>query len=317
MEGNTKKKGEMKVFNRIHVNSIEMSKRGALDSGGIGFSIDYSPMNVCVRKLLNNKVQVSGYERRRVLEILSMLNKVLKISPLGWEVLVDKNLNSHLGLGSTTQIDAAISHLIGNISQGINLNTEHYYQIGIGRESGVGLKCFLNPGFHIDFGYLTQKIKGVQTKIKPIEKTISLTLPHEWKVLLAIPKLQQSLSGPIEDEFWKKVLPINQQEAKEIAYWILMGLIPAIKERDYFLFLYSMNKIVSRGSKPAEINLNAKVAGNILNTLRKETGFGGLSSLGPSCYSFINQLNFNEGIINRIRRMHPNFNFEIANIVYA
>jgi beta-ribofuranosylaminobenzene 5'-phosphate synthase len=65
-----------------------------------------------------------------------------------------------------------------------------------------------------------------------------------------------------------------------------MGLMPAIIEENFELFIRNLNRIWCLGSKKLEIEINKNKINYILDFLNKKYGFAGMSSLGPTCYSF-------------------------------
>ena len=308
---------EKLVYNRVHVNSIFMSNDEMYSSGGVGFSINYEPISIGVNynKWEGNKFL--GHSPARIESFLVYLNKKYNVPLDGWEIKVAMNLNPHIGLGSTTQIEAQIIHSVMEISCGKVPSYKDYLDNNIGCESGIGLKCFVKNGVHIDFGYQRTQIGGFQNSKNAVHDSLYLRLPENWKVLLIIPKNYTSLSGKAEEEFWSSILPVNSTDPKEISYYI-MNMIPSVYERNFPFFLKSLKGITNFGSKPLEVDINNKYIGGLFREIETRFNFCGLSSLGPTCYTFLDlsgSRNFNEEI-HELSTTFGDFSFNIAGIKY-
>lgn len=307
-----------KLYNRIHINSINMSDQGILSSGGLGFSIKHAPMTVEVSYVDGEKCNiVNGFSPDRVESIISTLHTRYNIPQKGWQVNVDQLLRPHIGLGSTTQIEAQILMSCFSIALAKNPSYQDFISTAIGIESGIGLKCFLKNGFHIDFGYWSNRDKI--TKINSAEavtKSLYFRLPDEWKVILIVPKEFTSISGSIEQRFWDKILPVDASEAYKISFYTLMGVIPSILESNFTNFIESLKSVTHYGTKPFEVTLNQNYINPVYEDVNEVFGFCGLSSLGPTCYTFIENSNDWSRQINRLKEKHQNFQFIITELVY-
>jgi len=295
-----------------------MSDQGILSSGGLGFSIKYAPMTVEVSYVDGEKSNVvDGFSPDRVESIISNLHTRHNIPEKGWHVSVEQDLNPHIGLGSTTQIEAQILASCFRIALAKEPKYQDFISTAIGIESGIGLKCFLKNGFHIDFGYWRNMNRI--TKINSAEavtESLYHRLPDEWKVLLIVPKEYTSVSGSIEQGFWDKILPIDISEAYKISFYTLMGVIPSILEKNFNNFIESLKLVTGNGTKPFEVALNQKYINAVYEDVNKELGFCGLSSLGPTCYTFIESSNDWSRQINRLKEKHKDFQFIITELVY-
>jgi beta-ribofuranosylaminobenzene 5'-phosphate synthase len=246
------KKEVSRVYNRVHINSINMSDQGILSSGGLGFSIKYAPMTVEVsyHEGQENNI-VSGISSDRIISIITNLHETYNIPNIGWQINVEQVLKPHIGLGSTTQIEAQILTSCLRIAIGKEPGYQDYIFNGIGIESGIGLKCFIKPGFHIDFGYWrnVNKITKINSS-EAVTESLYYRLPDEWKVLLIVPKEYTSVSGSIEQGFWDKILPAEVSEAYKISFYTLMGIIPAIMEKKFNVFIEALKIVATNGTKP-------------------------------------------------------------------
>lgn len=294
-----------------------MSYAGLLSSGGIGFSIDYSPLTVEVTLTSTSVNSCSGFSNQRLENILDNLSKKYNLPMKGWIIKVKNPLRPHIGLGSTTQVEAQILTSLMELGSDKQPKYLDFIQNRIGVESGIGLKCFLRNGFHIDFGYWRNHDKrGSLNSSDATTNSIFLQLPEEWRVLLMIPKYHSSVSGRLESAFWESIIPVDESHAHKISFHILMGIIPSILENRFLNFIHSMNAISELGTKPEERRLNNKYIHSLYEDVKTIFGFCGLSSLGPTCYAFYINNESSNLFLNEIKNRHENYLFIQSRIVY-
>lgn len=276
------------TYNRIHVNSIDLSEKGRLVSGGIGFMLKSFPIQVTVKSNNQKKNKVIGYPVRRTRSLIKNIFEILNLPSQGFNISVEQKFRNHLGLGSTTQIEAAITKgILYNVKKISQLNSI-YPKLDIGMQSSIGLNLFLNKGLIIDFGYRRKLGNEILAQKIPVKGFLKFNLNKNWKVIVIVRDKQNFSSKSNEEIFWRKTLPVKKIESREIAYHILMGLVPAIKENNFDEFIIALDKITQYGTKKFEIKYQDDQTKNMLKLLHSEFGFGGLSSLGPTCYTFYN-----------------------------
>jgi len=306
-----------RVCYRIHINSINMSDKGLLTSGGIGFSIKHKPIKVEItyNGFPNNIIE--GYCKERTQSLLNNLNRKFNIPETGWEIRVEQSLNEHIGLGSTTQIEAQLVKSIVQVSLNQLPDYDDFIDNGIGIESGIGLKCFLRNGFHVDFGYWKNNSNiTLLNSSNAVRESLYFYLPKEWRVLLLIPKVYSSVNGSIEQDFWGSILPIKEIEAHHISFYTLMGLIPAILDNNFNRFIESLNLVTSFGTKQYEVELNQKYNKKLFEEVKNVFGFCGLSSLGPTGYTFFeNRINYSKEI-ESLKNNYSDFTIVNTEIAY-
>lgn len=294
-----------------------MSYAGLLSSGGIGFSIDYSPVTVEVTLTSQSVNSCSGFCNQRLENILNNLSTKYNLPIRGWIIQVTNPLRPHIGLGSTTQVEAQILTSLMKLGSDKQPKYLDFIDNRIGVESGIGLKCFLQNGFHIDFGYWrNHEERGSLNSTHAATKSICLQIPEEWRVLLMIPKYHSSVSGSLESAFWERIIPVDESDAHKISFHILMGIIPSILENRFTEFIHSMNTISELGTKPEERRLNNKFIHSLYEDVKTVFGFCGLSSLGPSCYAFYVNNESSNQFLNEIKNRHEDYLFIQSRIVY-
>ena len=271
---------------RIHINSIDMNGFTGRCCGGLGFALKNPVLTIKVEE--SNKDIFNGKYPDKIKKVANeirfyyKINKKLKITIL-------KEIAEHKGLGSETQLyfalATAITILAGLYKTPDNIATD----LKLSGVSGIGYGAFKYGNFIVDTGYMLGKNKKdfVAHSIVPPKIVYNCNIPNNWRVLLFIPKHVISLSKQEEDSFFAMYTPVPESEVKDIAYYTLMGIIPAIEENNFDMFIKSLNVITKLGTKKAELKINEKTTDKILKKINMRFGFAGLSSLGPTCYTFI------------------------------
>lgn len=285
------------VYPRIHMFSLDLSlKSGILKHGSIGFSLKGSPIEICVKKSLTHADVIDSEIEINNLDggiDFNMLRSYIRNSDY-WDVTIkaNKDVRTHMGLGISTQIMGGILLCCAKTS-GVNLTIDDLFRLGVGHASTLGLNLLFNPGFIVEMGCeITDMTKGVTVNPslyshyeKPTNFIFKIT-DFPYYVVLAIPKKDSSLSLTMEDDFWDKLLPDTQENTDVIMYEVFQHLLPSIGTENYTGFIESMKHLIAMGTKNAEENIQPSGAKVILERFREEFGFAGVSSMGPTIYTF-------------------------------
>lgn len=284
------KEVRVKTGYRVHINSIDMNGFSGRCCGGLGFGIENPNLEVRIKFSISNKI-TSKYPEK-IEKILKKLNNVYKLNSF-FDIEVHNESFEHVGLGSETQLFLAIAVGALNLC-GLSIDIETIAKdLSLAGVSGIGYGAFKFGNFIIDSGYLLGEDKPnfvSHSKIPP-KIIMNINVPEEWKVILVIPKKIISISNAEEDSFFAKYTPVPINEVSEIAYYTLMGIVPAIYENNFENFIKCLNIVTKLGTKKAELLINEKTTDKILIKMEKMFGFSALSSLGPCCYTFINNKN--------------------------
>ncbi len=202
----------------------------------------------------------------------------------GYLVEVQKAIPRHVGLGSTTQLSLAVGTAIAKLNN-LSVSIERLAEVlGRGKNSGVGIYAFARGGFVLD--------GGVKKGVPPL--IIREDVPEEWAFLLVIPELRPGL----DEEEEKPIMDGNfgsVEVAMEISHRILLGLLPALKERNIKAFgehLSAIQRLVGRHFtefQGGEFREDVKL---ILDWLGEKTYGAGQSSWGPTVYGLILKAEF-------------------------
>ena len=303
---------------RVHVNSLDLSGTGPRTSGGVGFALASEHITVVASRAEAD--HVSGPLGPACAAVLRGLRER---EPTRFRhhfrLQTSASATPHSGLGTTTQAQCAAIEALLQLECGRAAGFEDLVAAGIGEMSAIGLRCFLDGGFVVDLG----SCAGADVRVRedPLLRgralsptgRICLPFPHDWRVLLVQPVEATSLDGADEDNFWMTVIPTPRRDATEAAYWTLLGIIPAILERDRAAFLGALAGLCSVGAKPAELAIQGPLTLAALDEVRAATGFAGLSSLGPTVYGFPDP-GFSDADLCALQRRHPGHRITLTQV---
>jgi len=152
-----------------------------------------------------------------------------------------------------------------------------------GLRSGIGLHGFVHGGLIVDGG---RRDSG---GIPPL--LVRQDFPPDWGILVVIPGPFQGLHGPGEIQAFAQLAPMPRSLTDRLCHLVLLGLLPAVVERDLTSFggaLSELQKHVGKHFSPAQGGPYARPA--VESVVRYLEGEGlrgvGQSSWGPTLYAF-------------------------------
>ena len=115
-------------------------------------------------------------------------------------------------------------------------------------------------------------------------------MPEEWRVVLVVPRAEPGLSGPAEEEAFRRLVPSPERSA-EIAQLVLTSLLPALVEHDVEEFggaLTRIQQLVGDAFATVQGGRFHPRAGALVEALLREGAAGaGQSSWGPAVYGIV------------------------------
>ena len=247
---------------RLHFNSLKMNAIGGRGCGGVGLALE-SPileMNFYPNKNISVVGGTSHFQKKSSLFAKAILNYIKKP---GVTIKINKSFLNQIGLGSETQLGLSIGKGI-SLLYNHNLSLKKIASItkraGI---SGIGYYAFFRGGLIIDGGYKMglseEKRTFADHASSPPPLTGNYKFPKNWKILLIIPRQSTiDVSKFDENKFFEENCPVPLKEVEAICTDVLMGLIPAVKESDYFNFIEYLSHLLNLGTKKIELELNKK-----------------------------------------------------------
>ncbi len=299
---------DIQTPSRLHLGLLGWGPEAARQFGGVGLMIE----NPGLRLIASNseKLSATGPLATRALNFAARaIERDPTLSPAQFQII--QAPPEHVGLGTGTQLGLAVVRALTRLSGQGEVSLERLAHLsGRGLRSGIGLHGFEQGGLIVDGGRRTD------AGIPPL--VIRQQFPPEWRVVLVIPSLSAGLHGSDEIRAFAKLPPIPPSVTDRLCRRVLLGLIPAIAERDLHGFGEAIEAIqaeVGASFSPAQGGIYAhKSLEAIVDQMRRAglTGVG-QSSWGPALYGF-----FDESMIpqseqaRRIEHLLTDFQYEVA-----
>ena len=262
---------------RLHLGLIDPSATFGRRFGSLGVALE-GGYEVKIVEGETMEIVAEGEDRKTIEFAIKRMNSAYETG-VNYIVEVRKAIPRHVGLGSTTQLTLAVATGIARLKN-LNLPVEELARVlGRGRNGGTGIYSFAYGGFVID--------GGVRNGIPPL--IFRENFPEDWAFLLIIPELKPGLDEEEEKPVMAEVVGMTDV-AMEISHRILLGLLPALKERDVRTFgehLSAIQRLVGKHFEPyqgGEFREDIKL---ILDFLAEKTYGYGQSSWGPTVYGLI------------------------------
>ncbi len=277
---------------RIHVTLIDMNgTRGRVD-GSVGFAVRDPCLRIAVSRRPGGPVVHADSEstRQRVANELVRAAQALDVKP-DLDVRVESMIPAHQGLGSGTQLRLALLQAVGTLHGRPFSPADLGRAAGRGGTSGIGIHCFAAGGIVIDGGHtVASKPAFLPSRFAegaPIPPVLfAHPAPPEWSVVLAMPERAGGLEGAAERDFMIANTPVPLAEVQAVSHTVLMGLMPAVVERDLTAFGQALTTLQDVGWKRCHWARPELAPWRSLVDVVVAAGAGGagLSSTGPLVY---------------------------------
>lgn len=202
----------------------------------------------------------------------------------GLALTVESAPPTHAGLGSGTQLALAVGAATLAAHGRSASAAELAALLGRGRRSGIGLNLFEHGGLVVDAG------QGQDGGVPPLVSR--LDFPENWRIVLVLDAREEGLSGGAERDAFRTLPPLGRDTAAHLCHLTLMGLLPAVAERDFGAFcthVAEVQGIVGDHFAPAQSGryTSARV-GAALGLATRSLGLAGpgQSSWGPTGFAF-------------------------------
>lgn len=288
---------------RLHITLIDLNGSCGRIDGGVGITISDPELVLKAEPSFDRDQGINIYfedSENLSEDLISDYSQKIKKSATntlkyfnidgGFDFFVEKSYPAHAGLGSGTQLSLATSKIITNLND-IEVETATLGSIvGRGGTSGIGVESFNHGGFIVDGGHSKNEkfdfLPSSASSASPPPVLAHYDFPEDWNIILAIPKLKESVSGKKEVNIFQKYCPIPLSEVQKLSHLILMKMMPAVLEKDIESFGDALNQIQSTGFKKREMDLQNRLTGDILDSMRDAGAPGaGMSSFGPTLFA--------------------------------
>ena len=280
---------------RLHFTLVDLNGELGRVDGGIGVALNEPSLEVSVSAVDNDQVEVE-----EVVTILEQIRSRIELRS-NYHVKILKNLPSHVGLGSGTQLALSVAKAI-SVLEGRNDNAiELAKLVGRGGTSGIGVAAFDKGGFILDGGHVFRKdrslknVKGLKTgflpssasNVPPPPVLFQHPLPEDWFFVIAIPQVKRGAHGPEEIAIFKRYCPIEREEVGKVCRILLMQTLPSVLENDIAAFAASLTKIQGLGFKKIELKLQHEIIEELFHFFDAHALGYGMSSFGPVAYAIV------------------------------
>ena len=262
---------------RLHLGLIDPAATFGRRFGSLGVALE-GGYEVRIIEGEAMEIAAEGEDRKTIEFAIKRMNSAYETG-VNYIVEVRKAIPRHVGLGSTTQLSLAVATGIARLKN-LNVSVEELARVlGRGKNGGAGIYSFAYGGFVVD--------GGVRDGLPPL--IFREDFPEEWAFLLIIPELKPGLDEEEEKPVMAGVVG-RADVAMEISHRVLLGLLPALKERDVEAFgehLSAIQRLVGKHFEPyqgGEFREDVKI---ILDFLAEKTYGYGQSSWGPTVYGLI------------------------------
>lgn len=284
---------------RLHVTLMDMNGIYGRIDGGVGITTRSPSLMVEAHSGYDDvevefqdkdlPTDVQGDYRAKILSVTRKVNEHFDLED-GYHFNLKEVFPSHSGLGSGTQLSLAAARLILELND-LEITTRKLAEIvGRGGTSGIGVESFRRGGFIVDCGHkLTDKrdfLPSSTSKAPPAPIIARYDFPRDWRIIMAIPRVEKKVYGDGEVDIFQEYCPIPLEEVRELTHLLFMKMMPSVLEEDLDSFGEAVNTIQGLGFKRVELELQTPFITELLDDLRSAGAAGvGMSSFGPTVYA--------------------------------
>jgi beta-RFAP synthase len=265
---------------RLHLGMLAVAGDGARRFGGLGVSV--SRPAVVVEAQPADELSAEGIDAERALGFARRCREALGLEG-GAHLNVVEAIPPHVGLGSGTKLALAVAQALAALYERTVDAPELAEAVGRAARSAVGTWTFALGGLVVE--------GGVRRDVeRPAPLLLHYPMPEEWRAALVIPRAEPGLSGPAEEEAFRRLVPSPERSA-EIAQLVLTALLPALVERDLEEFgdaLTRIQQLVGDAFAAVQGGRFHTRAGALVEALLRSGAAGaGQSSWGPAVYGIV------------------------------
>ena len=291
----------IKTPSRLHFGLLGWGPHSTRQFGGLGLMIDEPGIELEAES--SASWQAEGPLASRALEVAERISDRLADAgtpPPAARLVIRSAPNEHIGLGVGTQLSLAVTRVLWALAGRDEPPIRELANLsGRGLRSGIGLHGFERGGLIVDGG------RGPSGSPPPL--LAHYDFPEKWGILVVMPSRLAGLHGSEEIQAFSTLPPIPEATTDRLCSLLLLGLLPALIDRDIASFGVALAEIQRRVGEcfaPAQggIFANPEVAA-IVDELQQQGLHGvGQSSWGPTLYGFSDEPEARRGeIIDRLR----------------
>jgi beta-RFAP synthase len=207
---------------RLHLGFLDLNGALGRSFGSIGMAVE--GLSTVVVAEPGTELVVAGPSSARARDDARRILTALKL-PSAIKLTIEEAIPAHAGLGSGTQMGLVVGAAISAVFD-LEVPIDELVRLtGRGQRSGIGIGVFASGGFVIDGG------RGPDTEVPPLVSR--LPFPETWRVILVFDRDVQGLYGRDELDAFETLAPMPEAQAANLCRSVLVGLLPALAERDF------------------------------------------------------------------------------------
>jgi beta-ribofuranosylaminobenzene 5'-phosphate synthase len=265
---------------RLHLGMLAVAGDGARRFGGLGVSVSRPAVALEARPA--DELSAEGADADRALLFARRCHEALGLVG-GAHLRVVEAIPPHVGLGSGTKLALAVAQALATLHGRAVDPPELARAASRAARSAVGMWTFALGGLVVEGGVR----HGVE---RPAPLLMRHAMPEEWRIVLVVPQAEPGLSGPGEEEAFRRLVPSAERSAA-IAQLVLTSLLPALVERDVEEFggaLTRVQQLVGDSFAAVQGGRFHPRAGALVEALLDGGAAGaGQSSWGPAAYGIV------------------------------
>ncbi|HEV3164491.1 MAG TPA: beta-ribofuranosylaminobenzene 5'-phosphate synthase family protein [Isosphaeraceae bacterium] len=277
----------LRTPSRLHFGLLAWNPSSARQFGSVGLMIEAPGLELLAQQA--PIWQAEGPLARRALQVADRVSARLAQRGTPSPAVRFRILRAapeHAGLGTGTQLGLAVARVLTTMAGLPDTTVATLAELADrGLRSGIGLHGFLCGGLLVDGGRRTSETAGIPPLLSRLE------FPSDWSILVVLPATNPGLHGPYELQAFAHLPPILDSVTDRLCRLVLLGLLPAVAERDLPQFdaaLTELQRLVGQSFAPAQGGIYAHAdLEPIVASMRSEGLRGvGQSSWGPALYGF-------------------------------
>ncbi|ELZ94064.1 GHMP family kinase [Haloferax mucosum ATCC BAA-1512] len=271
---------------RIHFGFLNLSLARSRLYGGLGVGLDEP--RVVVTAESDSEVRCRHPDAREYAE-----RAVELLGVPGADVVVERTLPRHAGLGSGTQLALAVLRAVAT-ANGREADVRKLApEMGRGGRSGIGVATFEDGGAVVDAGHPTARF----TIDRPEDGSWTVpavaarhSVPDHWRFLLVVPDADPGRNGAAEESSMRAVVErADPQTSDRIAGIVTRRLLPALAEGSAERFgeaVESVGRLNGTWYADAQGGVYRPPVGALVSVLAESPAVygAGQSSWGPTVY---------------------------------
>lgn len=269
---------------RLHFGLIDLSNSIDRRFGSLGVTINKGYKIQISDKSKDLKIENKNpKDKKDIKKVVNTFSKEYNTTK-NLRIKIKRRIPRHVGLGSTTQIRLGTALGLKKIFKKEIEIEEIAKLLGRNTYTSIGTYGFKKGGFILDGGISTKK----EDQTPPI--ILREEVPRSWRFIVVIPEGRGY--NEKEESSIIKNHTVNKEIPEKISHKILMGLLPALKEKELPKFGENITKIQKLVGKSFSNHQNGKFhksSEKIVKFLQKNTYGSGQSSWGPGTYGITNK----------------------------